>query len=419
MGRYDMVSMVHMQFLMAFCFEHFSSLAPSPADISKREEPRPRIMRWSGVSSTKSWGKRIDDADTFFLQPYAKPVEGALPTSFFSENDHTVDFQTEGITVSAFALVAFAAACPCSLPALCAEGTRSMLYRPDRVARQFGYDQGAPGQAPPLRNYVESLRHFTRAFLGELTECFNVVVLLKKDRETFFTVNGRLAWCRNLDSFINYVHDVPEIPAFSNVYHRDMSLRSPKARQLGWWGKKSYWDSSSTTPSASRSVTIAEPLSTVIPQRLTRETAKEKMSSQQQGPQLKRLRKSLNPFLSPRHEGTERTPSSKLKRKREDEEAREGGSDSSIDDTAPISQFFKLPRATQSSPSGTSVAAGKKVAVDPAEGEFDGTNGDAKGGAGRDSEEVDGSDADSSERGQSDEGGGDDDHSGEATTMKI
>ncbi|KAG5540965.1 hypothetical protein RHGRI_021003 [Rhododendron griersonianum] len=53
LGRYDMVSVVHTQFLMAFCFEHFPSLAPSPVDLSWSEEPRPRIMRWSGVSSTK------------------------------------------------------------------------------------------------------------------------------------------------------------------------------------------------------------------------------------------------------------------------------------------------------------------------------------------------------------------------------
>ncbi|XP_058189259.1 uncharacterized protein LOC131306848 [Rhododendron vialii] len=140
MRCYDMVLVVHSQFLMAFCFEHFPSFAPSPADISGGDEPRPRIMRWSGMSSTKSWGKRINDAGKFFARPYAELVESALSTSFFSENNRIVDFQTKGITVSASTLAAFADACPCSLPALCAEGTHSMLYRLDRVARQFGYD---------------------------------------------------------------------------------------------------------------------------------------------------------------------------------------------------------------------------------------------------------------------------------------
>ncbi|KAE9444962.1 hypothetical protein C3L33_23140, partial [Rhododendron williamsianum] len=150
LGRYDMVSVVHTQFLMAFCFEHFPSLAPSPVDLSWSEEPRPRIMRWSG---------------------------GVLPTSFFSEDDRIVDFQTDGVVVSSSALAAFAAACPCSLPALCAEGTRSVLYRPNRVARQFGYDQGAPGPAPPLKSYAESLRRFTRAHVEELAEGYDIVVL--------------------------------------------------------------------------------------------------------------------------------------------------------------------------------------------------------------------------------------------------
>ncbi|KAF7126366.1 hypothetical protein RHSIM_Rhsim11G0176600 [Rhododendron simsii] len=393
------------------------------------EEPRPRIMRWSGVSSTKPWGKRIDGADAFLPRPYAGPVEGALPTSFFSEDDRVVDFQTEGVSVSASALAAFAAACPCSLPALCAEGARSVLYRPDRVARQFGYDQGAPGQVPPLKSYVESLRRFTRAFVGELTEGFTVVVLPRNDRETSFTANSRLAWRRNLDSFVNYVRGVPEIPPFSEVYHRDVSLRSPKARQPGWRGKKSYWAPPTATLAASRGITIAEPISTVIPSRVTRAKAKEKTSLQEQGPQLKRLQKgaptraarALSPEeipasvasvgSSPRREGKDHTPSSKLKRKREDEEAREGDSDSSMDDTAPLSRFFKLPRATQSSPGGTSVAAGKQVVVDLAEEESAGNDSDSEGGGGRDSEGVESSDADSSEGGQSDRDGGDD-HSG-------
>ncbi|KAE9444681.1 hypothetical protein C3L33_23421, partial [Rhododendron williamsianum] len=186
MGRYDMVLVVHTQFLMAFCFEHFPSLAPPPADLSWSEEPRPRIMRWSGVSSTKSWGNQIDNAAAFFPRPYAEPIEGALPTSFFSEDDRIVDFQTEGLAVSASALAAFATACPCSLPALCAEGVRSMLDCPNRVARQFGYDQGAPGRAPPLKSYAESLRRFTRDHVEELAEGYNIVVLPRNDMETFF-----------------------------------------------------------------------------------------------------------------------------------------------------------------------------------------------------------------------------------------
>ncbi|KAF7113508.1 hypothetical protein RHSIM_RhsimUnG0116700 [Rhododendron simsii] len=394
MGRYDMVSVVHTLFLMAFCFEHFPSLAPFPVDISGGDESRPWVMRWSRVSSTKPWGKRIDDDDAFFLRPYAESVEGALPTNFFSEIDCIVDFQTEGVTVSASALAAFAAACPCSLPALCAKGTRSMLYRPDRVAR---------------------------AFVGELTEGFTVVVLPRNDRETFYTANGRLAWRRNLDSFMNYVHGVPEIPTLSDVYHRDVSLRSPKARQPGWQGKKSYCASPSTTPAASHSVTIAKPLSTIIPPRLTRAKAKEKASFQQQGPHLKRLQKTPHSEETPRsvapvgsslrHEGKEHTLSSKPKRKREDEEAREGGSDSNIDDTAPISQFFKLPRITQPSPGDTSVAAGKKVAVDLAEGAYNGTDSGAEGGDGHNSKGVESSDADGSEGGRSDEDSDDEDPS--------
>ncbi|KAG5524136.1 hypothetical protein RHGRI_030958 [Rhododendron griersonianum] len=430
LGRYDMVSVVHTQFLMAFCFEHFPSLAPSPVDLSWSEEPCPRIMRWSGVSSTKPWGRQIDDVGTFLPRPYAEPVEGVLPTSFFSEDDRIVDFQTDGVAVSSSALAAFAAACPCSLPALCAEGTRSVLYRPDRVARQFGYDQGASGLAPSLKSYAESLRRFTRAHVEELAEGYDIVVLPRNDREAFFTANGRLAWRCNLDSFINYVRGAPEVPVLPDVYHRDVSLRSPKARQTGWRGKRSRWAPPSAAPSASRGITIAESISTVIPSRMTRAKAREQSSSQQQGLQLKRLRKGA-PIRSSRtsrsketptsvasagylfrYEGGEHIPLSKLKRKREGEEAREEGSDSSIDDTAPISQSFKLLRTTHLSPGGTSAAAGKKVVVTLDEGELDGDESDANSSDDRDDEEDDVSSAGGSEGNQSDDDD-DEDHSGD------
>ncbi|KAG5553173.1 hypothetical protein RHGRI_011143 [Rhododendron griersonianum] len=370
LGRYDMVSVVQTQFLMAFCFEHFPSLAPSPVDLSWSEEPRPRIMRWSGVSSTKPWGRRIDDVGTFLPRPYAEPVEGVLPTSFFSEDDRIVDFQTDGVAVSSSALAAFAAACPCSLPALCAEGTRSVLYRPDRVARQFGYDQGAPGPAPPLKSYAESLRRSTRAHVEELAEGYDVVVLPRNDMEAFFTANGRLAWRRNLDSFINYVRGAPEVPALPDVYHRDVSLRSPKARQTGWRGKRSRWAPPSAAPVASRGITIAEPISTIIPSRMTRAKAMEQSSSQQQGLQLKRLRKGA-PIHSSRTSRSEETPASVA-------------------------------------------SAGKKVVVTLDEGELDGDESDANSNDDRDDEEDDDSSAGDSEGNPSDDDDDDDeDYSGD------
>ncbi|KAG5563729.1 hypothetical protein RHGRI_000060 [Rhododendron griersonianum] len=416
-----------------FPLAHLPSLAPSAADLSWSEEPRPRIMRWSGASSTKSWGKRVDDASRFLPRPYAEPVEGTLPTSFFSEDDRIVDFQTDGVAVPTSCLSAFAAACPCSLPALCAEGPRAVLYRPDRVARQFDYDQGAPGPAPPLRSFVESLRRFTRAFVAELSEGYTILVLPRNDRETFCTANNRLAWRRNLDSFINYIRGVPVIPAMSVVYHRDISLRSPKARQPGWRDKSTYWATSGTTPTpaASRGITIAEPISAVLPTRVTRAKAKEQASLQQGDLRLKRLRKGppvrftrtsrseetpasvASAGSSFRYKGGEHTPLSKLKRKREGEEAREEGSDSSIDDTVPISQSFKQLRTTHLSPGGTSAAAGKKVVIVLEEGEPDGDESDANGSDDRDDEEDDGSSAGGSEGNQSDEDDDDGDYSGD------
>ncbi|KAF7145061.1 hypothetical protein RHSIM_Rhsim04G0127800 [Rhododendron simsii] len=178
MGRYDMVSVVHTQFLMAFCFEHFRESRAPHADISEGEEPRPRIMRWSGVSSTKPWGKRIDDADAFFPRPYASPSKVRFPLASFQR-----------MTV-----------------------------------------------------------------LGVLLLwCFR-----RNDRATSFTV-PTAAWRRNL-TLQNYVRGVPEIRLFQK------STIATRHHHRG-------------------------PLSTVIPPRLTRDEGEGKTALQEQGPQLKRIRK--------------------------------------------------------------------------------------------------------------------------------
>ncbi|KAG5557746.1 hypothetical protein RHGRI_007863 [Rhododendron griersonianum] len=164
---------------------------------------------------------------------------------------------------------------------------------------------------------------------------------------------------------------------------------------------------------------------------MTRAKAREQSSSQQQGLQLKRLRKGApirssrtsRPEETPasvasagssfRYKGGEHTPLSKLKRKREGEEAREGGSDSSIDDTAPISQSFKLLRTTHLSPGGTSAAAGKKVVITLDEGEPDGDESDANSSDDRDDEEDDDGSAGGCEGNPSDKDDDDEDYSGD------
>ncbi|KAF7116965.1 hypothetical protein RHSIM_RhsimUnG0009600 [Rhododendron simsii] len=344
MGRYDMVSVVHTQFLMAFCFEHFPSLAPSAAELN---------------------GGR------FLPRPYVKSVDGVLLTSFFSEERCVIDFRVAGAEIPA---AAFAAACPCSLPTLCAEGGRSVLYRLDRVARQFGYEQGTLGPAPPLKSYAESIRRFTRPFVVELSVGHGVVTLPENDRETFFTANDRLAWRWNLDSFTNFVRGNPVLHVVSTIYHCNVSLRSPKARKSEWRGKSSYRAPSDPTRAATHGVTIAEAISTILHRRIIHVKAKEQEEEN---------------VLSHVH------------------------SDSSIDDAAPISQSFKMRRTSQASSSGKAIAEGKKVIeVDDSPEEVDNGTGDNNNG-GSDENEDDDDDVDS--RSRSEDAGNDpgDDNSGD------
>lgn len=91
----------------------------------------------------KPWGKHIDDISRFLPRLYAEPADDDTRiTSFYLEDRRVVDFQVEGVKVLTIAFFAFVTACSCSLLALCAKGAHYVLYRPDRVARQFGYDQG-------------------------------------------------------------------------------------------------------------------------------------------------------------------------------------------------------------------------------------------------------------------------------------
>ncbi|KAF7119646.1 hypothetical protein RHSIM_Rhsim13G0080700 [Rhododendron simsii] len=330
-----------------------------------------KTSRGCWLSSTKSWGKRIDDFGRFFPHSYAEPVNGALLTNFLSEDERIVDFQTEGAVVPAFALSASAAACPCSIPALCAEGARSVLYCPDGVVRQFGYDQGAPGLGPPLKSYIESIRCFTGAFMEELSAGYEIVILPKNDRETFMA-NNCLAWRRNLDSFINYVRGDPVVLAVLDVYYRDISLGSPKARQ-GGAARAAIWLRQTPPPpppQTNRGITITEPISTYFhrgfstyfllqgaPTRSARTPCPEEAPLNVASTSgfftfifllfthcfIVDLSHAFTCLADPsfKYEGGKHTPLSKLKRKRKDAEPcmHKEGSDSNIDDSILIRGF--------------------------------------------------------------------------------
>lgn len=86
--------------------------------------------------------------------------------------------------------------------------------------------------------------------------------------------------------------------------------------------------------------------------------------------------------------------------------------DSSIDDTIPINQSFKLPRVAQRSPSGKSVAKDNKV-IDLDKGGSEGTGSDIENSDAHGSEDGEDNGADVGSENQSDADGDDEDHSGD------
>lgn len=83
LGRYDMISMIHSSFLLAFFFKHCPTIAPPPSTVPARGRQRFWIERWSGASSRALLSSYYGRSAHFLPCPYMVQLEGMAENNDF------------------------------------------------------------------------------------------------------------------------------------------------------------------------------------------------------------------------------------------------------------------------------------------------------------------------------------------------
>lgn len=272
MGRYEITSMIHIPFLLAFFYEYFPKAAPTPHDLPplksvqvrnsagdivldgknmpviRLSERLPRIMRWSRTPASHLFEDWCDEVTSFDPRPYEKIVDGSIASAVFLE-DTVVKFQSSNIRSHKLNFLAWVT--PSYLPTLSAEGPLMVLYRADRLQLQFGYDQGVPREPPsPPPDFVAGIRRFLKSFNRELSANYGGERIIPSSfRKAVFTPENRVYWARNLQSFQNFVRTPAVVSSAEPITKRDLTLRSFKpGKDPNWRGPQSCWVKGTVVP---------------------------------------------------------------------------------------------------------------------------------------------------------------------------
>lgn len=90
----------------------------------------------------------MDDESHFRLRPYTQTLDGVC--NYNPSTPEEVDFSDSNLPQRNFFASIYCTSRPTYLPAIGADNWRTVVYKPDRVARQLGYDLVVPaaGQSP-------------------------------------------------------------------------------------------------------------------------------------------------------------------------------------------------------------------------------------------------------------------------------
>ncbi|KAE9444658.1 hypothetical protein C3L33_23444, partial [Rhododendron williamsianum] len=83
LGLYDMISMIHLSFLLAFFFEHYPAIAPPQSTAPARGRRRFLIERWSCASSRALLSSYCDRSVHFLPSPYLVHLDGMIDNTDF------------------------------------------------------------------------------------------------------------------------------------------------------------------------------------------------------------------------------------------------------------------------------------------------------------------------------------------------
>ncbi|KAF5933453.1 hypothetical protein HYC85_029624 [Camellia sinensis] len=288
-GRYEPVSFIHSQFLLCFFFERFPKFAPAPTvfeaevlreivdkdgipvldtdgsrTFGKAKSYQPLITRWSRTISTLSLNTLVDDPRRFVARPYVCPPVGVATPLIYHGSSRSVSFPLPKNIPAPFVDMLIMIR-PSSLPVWHEEGVDSAVYRPDRVACQFGFDQCATGPAPPLLSFSASYGRFSRGLIHTVLPISGSLTVPGLSRVGGFTSSFRRYWQKNIDAFIAFVQSRPTVCLPPPIYKKDSSLRLLESRKSDHMYESFFTSSAPTDPSArasasSLAITSPEPV---------------------------------------------------------------------------------------------------------------------------------------------------------------
>ncbi|KAE9452368.1 hypothetical protein C3L33_15731, partial [Rhododendron williamsianum] len=226
LGRCNHLSMAHTNFLLAYFFEHFRSIAPVPLAFQASGQ-RSRVEKWQGTSSNASWYEACDIEANLTPRPYNIASPGVMGVGLcLLPTASSLSAASGGDSVAWTVINSTLIALPGWLPFLNIEAAGVVVYRPDRFARQLSFDQGVHGPTPLMPSFAESQLRFMATQLSPILMQLGNLPIPAKDRVSSYTPEFRLFWRKNLDSFLTFVRGQAVIPEVSTVRVRDTSLRA-------------------------------------------------------------------------------------------------------------------------------------------------------------------------------------------------
>lgn len=209
-------------------------------------------MRWNKkvCSGKKLLASLMDSEDLVDQRPYSVAYDGIRSPLIHSPTNRVIDLppkdrQKTGILHYLSMLI------PGYLPVFHEDVVTTTVYRPDRLARQFGYDQGVPGPAPAFLGFIESYKRFNSGRVDPYLRKYSRIVIPSCNRIGGCTQKFRSYWFASLAAFSGFCQS-PAVPVsiLPAIFKGDHTLQSISPKTTTFRGAFRYFVSLDDVPSS-------------------------------------------------------------------------------------------------------------------------------------------------------------------------